>query len=137
MSDNTIRYEPQSVAQTVADASTIRDNQLTFSGDHSINISRVDTTSSETRHDKFKVFGTYLQVKSPYRMGKMFTFLFMNREPVFAIGPQCNICLFRLYVDNFIFGSQFIQRFLDYCNLSEDASFNEIYRKYNLCYSSS
>jgi hypothetical protein len=89
MSDKEISYEQQAVAQTIADASTVRDNQLTFSGDHSINISRVDTTSSETKHDKFKVFGTYLQVKSPYRMGKMFTFLYLNKQPIFAIGPQC------------------------------------------------
>ena len=88
MSDKEIKYTQQIVARTLSDNTTTRDNQLTI---NSLNISRVDTTGSENRYDKTKVYGNYLQVKSPHKMGKLYIFLFHNSQPIFAIGPQCNL----------------------------------------------
>mgnify|MGYP007031241599 CR=1 FL=1 len=90
MSDKDLSYVPQPLSDTINDI-TDRHNQISFPNDTPLSINRVDTASSETKYDKFKVFGTDLKVKSPYRMGNLYTFLFLNNEPIFTIGPQCII----------------------------------------------
>ena len=37
------------------------------------------------------VFGNDIRIKSPFRVGNAFTFCFINRKPLFFIGPNCKI----------------------------------------------
>jgi hypothetical protein len=86
MSDKNLNYIPQ-LSDTMNNMTTERHNQITFPD---IPIAKVDTTCSE-KDEKLKVYGSNIKVKSPSRMGNLFTFLFISKQPIFTIGPQCKI----------------------------------------------
>jgi hypothetical protein len=89
MSGKNLNYIPQPMhEETVGDDVTEGSSQIAFHDTH-ISIPGVDTINSEKINEKFRVFGTDLRVKSPYRMGKLITFFYINGEPLFVIGPQC------------------------------------------------
>jgi hypothetical protein len=35
------------------------------------------------------VFGNDIRIKSPFRVGNTFSFCYINRKPLFMIGPNC------------------------------------------------
>lgn len=37
------------------------------------------------------VYGNHLRNSNPFKMGKMYTFLFSKDEPIIVLGPQCMI----------------------------------------------
>lgn len=63
--------------------SSSRDNQI------SMTVENVNTTSGVKM--ALSVYGNDLRNKNPYKMGNVFSFLFINGEPKIIIGPQCKI----------------------------------------------
>ena len=60
-------------------------NDSTFNNKNNLN-----TLIITEKKDRNLVFGNDIQNQSPWMMGRLFTCLFINKQPVFAIGPQCN-----------------------------------------------
>jgi hypothetical protein len=50
--------------------------------------STVKSVVSSSRKSIF-VFGNDIRIKSPFRVGNAYTFCFINRKPLFMIGPNC------------------------------------------------
>lgn len=69
----------------------------------SVNISRTDDGNGNNNNKIIMVYGNDIRIKSPCKMGGVFTFLFYNEEPLFVISKQgiININLTNsLYVSN-------------------------------------
>ncbi len=68
----------------------MHDNQL------SLNISSVSSSSSNVKLS-LTVYGNDLRIKNPYKLGNVYSFLFINGNPKVILGPQCNILSFNTY----------------------------------------
>ena len=62
-------------------------NDYTYNNNQ-INLNTLIITEKKDRN---LVFGNDIKNNTPWMMGRLFTCLFINKQPVFAIGPQCNI----------------------------------------------
>ena len=66
-----------------------------------------------------KIYGSDIRIKSPYKMGKLYTFLFYKGEPIIVIGPTCNILIiYRLYVYITIYCHKYLGSFTNLFYLS-------------------
>jgi hypothetical protein len=54
-----------------------------------INLTNCIDQVETSRNISKQVYGSDLKEKYPYRMGKLYTFLFSHGHPLIVIGPQC------------------------------------------------
>jgi hypothetical protein len=67
------------------------DNEITCT-ESSIEKGAQGTINFEPVSVNISVFGNDISLKSPTKMGLLYTFLFLNEEPLITIGPQCKCC---------------------------------------------
>ncbi len=68
----------------------IDNNGINYDLELSSSRNLTDESNVNIRPVILKIYGSDIRIKSPYKMGKLYTFLFFKGEPIFVIGPTCN-----------------------------------------------
>lgn len=77
-----------------------------FVNSESVSLNTTGVTSEKPdieKHEELlyddKVYGVNIKIKNPWRMGKIWAFLYFKSHPLIVIGPDCNLILnfFKLF----------------------------------------
>jgi len=85
---STIRYGPINT-----DENCSQRNLNNFDKNLNNAFSLVSTNTETNNNIGISVYGSDIKLKAPLKLGKTFSFFYINGFPLFIIGPQCNYFL--------------------------------------------
>lgn len=87
MNNSTIRYGP-----VFTDENCSQRNLNKLNNSHN-SLTLVSTNTESSTNISISVYGSNIKIKKPIKMGKTFSFFYVNDYPWFIIGPQCKLSL--------------------------------------------
>lgn len=93
MVDNEIDSKSRIVYHKALPTDNINDISINPSLDRTTALDILDSVDTPAKKADIKVFGSSISKKNPLRLGNLYSFLYVDNEPIFTLGPQCNIGL--------------------------------------------